>query len=108
MWENTNKNVGVEGLPASNGVLPLDSPDGVGVLLSKVFTEHFPVEVGLLGLGRLLREPELGLGQLFVSHHFVRVVLDPVDPTVADSVAKLFLLTPQNVTEKELCHYFLV
>ena len=47
------------GRAASNRVLPLDCPDGVGVPLTKVLAEHVPIEVGLLGFGRLFREPEL-------------------------------------------------
>ena len=57
------------GRAASNRVLPLDCPDGVGVPLTEVLAEHVPIEVGLLGLGRLLREPEftktLGLKNTF-------------------------------------------
>src|SRR5690606_33351530 len=59
--------------------------------------EDRAVEVRLLGLRRVDREAPVGGGQLAVGDLRLGMRLEPVDPAVADAVAELLLLPPQDL-----------
>ena len=63
----------------------------------EVLLEDLAKEVVLLGGGRVEGEPLLAVGELLVAHHLVGVVLEAVDPVVADAVGELLLLAPEHL-----------
>jgi len=91
-----------------NRVLPLHATDSRVTIAEKTL-EDFSVQIGLLGAGRLLREPELRRLELGVGDFFGSEVLDGVDPGITDSVRKLLLLPPQDAVGEigALCEGFL-
>lgn len=87
------------GLLAPGGRPPLD---GAGTLGREVLVEHAAVPVGLLGVGDVVAPVGLvladgGLDHLLVGDHLLGLVLEAVDPAVADAVGELLLLSPQDV-----------
>jgi len=57
--------------------------------------EDSPITIGLLRLRRIDRKARRGPSQIPVTDLRCRVSLEFINPTVAHSIAKLFLLPPQ-------------
>src|SRR5690606_4729257 len=62
--------------------------------------EDAPVEEGFAGRWRVERVARRGRGELAVADGLFRMRLEAVDPGVADAVAELFLLPPQDLVRE--------
>eukprot|EP00123_Amoebidium_parasiticum_P000874 comp11789_c0_seq1/m.6394 comp11789_c0_seq1/g.6394 ORF comp11789_c0_seq1/g.6394 comp11789_c0_seq1/m.6394 type:complete len:565 (+) comp11789_c0_seq1:267-1961(+) len=71
-----------------------------GAALGEVCLEDGAVEVALLGGGRVVGEPVLGVGKLGIGDHLLGVLLEPIDPAVAHTVRELLLLAPEHLVRQ--------
>ncbi len=66
----------------------------------EMLVKHHPIPVGFL-VGRHVVAPfRLGVGHHFICDVDFGVILKSIDPAISNTIAKLFLLTPQDIVRK--------